>query len=172
MTSSSVKGKMGPSFTVLEKTERHRNCVYRDIVNDKVFNYQEMMKLQVICRKSTVTTFTFLFFTKNSSHCLFIAKQLQNNISGNFLQPFSIFRLKKWIITHRCNISVMNFNMCLGFLYLVLQVLSGQRATRSITVRQRGVWDLISAQGPAEMTDPVNITPAKPQTSCSVKRPA
>lgn len=55
--------------------------------------------------------------------------------------------------------------MCVLGLSFVLRVLSGQEATRSITVRQRGVWDLISALGPAEMTDPVNITPAKPQTS-------
>lgn len=52
---------------------------------------------------------------------------------------------------------------------VVMQVFSGQEMTQSLTIRQRDVWDLISAPDPAEMTDPVNITPAKPQTSCSGK---
>lgn len=57
----------------------------------------------------------------------------------------------------------MSLLMCVLGFSVVLQALSGQEATRSITVKQRGVWDLISALGPAEMTDLVNVTPAKPK---------
>lgn len=69
VTSSSVKGKMGPSFTVLERAKRHNSSViYRDTVDDKSFSYREMMKLQVIWGENIVTTLAFF--------CVFVRTQL------------------------------------------------------------------------------------------------
>lgn len=84
VTSSSVKGRLGQSFTVLERPKRHSNGVVTPLMTKKP---------QLPGGDETAGNF--------------VGKRCDN-----------IFSVTLESEKHRCNISFMNLNVCLGFLVL------------------------------------------------------